>query len=209
MNHRLRKPAASFRRAASPILSTRRFKSARAGVRSPFVSQSSPRLCLFDAPRSCRSSELPPPGRCPSNGPSALLCGGRLTLHFHWSESVSTVILKGHLPPRSGLQLGSLSLSARGRRLPWPARCRRSRPGCSGRRITAPFRAIRLLSATAHDFSSFSSFRLRRGACFMPSILSGVCPACPAVRSRSAGLSYAAGFPPRVLGLSTQQAPFN
>lgn len=114
MNHQLRKPAASFRRAASPILSTRRFKSARAGVRSPFVSQSSPRLCLFDAPRSCRSSELPPPGRCPSNGPSALLCGGRLTPHFHWSESVSTVILKGHLPPRSGLQVGSLSLSARG-----------------------------------------------------------------------------------------------
>lgn len=85
---------------------------------------------------------------------------------------------------------------------PFPARMQRTA-------ITAPFRAIRLLSATAHDFSSFSSFRLRRGACFMPSILSGVCPACPAVRSRSAGLSYAAGFPPRVLGLSTQQAPFN
>lgn len=164
MNHRLRKPAASFRRAASPILSTRRFKSARAGVRSPFVSQSSPRLCLFDAPHACRSSELPPPGRCPSNGPSALLCGGRLTPHFHWSESVSTVILKGHLPPRSGLQVGSLSLSARGRRLPWPARCRRSRPGGGSLLLSGQFVfCLRLL--TTFRVSAVSVYVEARASC--------------------------------------------
>lgn len=61
------------------------------------------------APRSCL-----PPADALRMGLQRCSAGGRLTPHFHWSESVSTVILKGHLPPRSGLQVGSLSLSARG-----------------------------------------------------------------------------------------------
>lgn len=155
------------------------------------------------APRSCL-----PPADALRMGLQRCSAGDALPPIFTGPRVSLLSFLKDIFRRGQGSRL-AVSLSARGRRLPWPARCRRSRPGCSGRRVTAPFRAIRLLSATAHDFSSFSSFSLRRGACFMPSILSGVCPACPAVRSRSAGLSYAAGFPPRVLGSSTQQAPFN
>lgn len=104
--------------------------------------------------------------------------------------------------PSSELQVGSPFLSMLGRcllALTIPSQ------DPAERLISAPFQAICLLFVTAHDFLSFSSFSLCRGACFTPFVLSGIA----GCSGRSAGLSYGVEFLPSVLGLSTQRVPLN